>query len=193
MRPNELTTASRIAVALRGLKGAGKSHLACTLVREIGWPVLETGQAVREWALATHRVANAETVRLVADEARRAPGGVMAKILRTSWPSQLPPKRLIIDSVREPADVNTLREAGYFVVVITVFASFDDRLLRVHNRHRSDDVTAIAELRAQDAWERRLARGLRGDIHMRVKSGDIHKILPRLVKQMRERGITDEC
>lgn len=183
---------NRIAIALSGLKGSGKSYLARALGTALNWPVISTGDVVRRWAAAATGVADAEGVRLVADNARQTELGVMGNVLEAVWPNQAVPNRLIIDSIHESADVTYLRKTGCYVVVLTISASFKTRFRRMHDRHRSDDTSAAKQLRALDRWEYRLGLGkIQGDFNIAVKSAQLDKLLPRVLRQLRPLGIAD--
>lgn len=181
-----------VVIALRGLKGAGKSDLARALATRLGWPVVAIGDVVRQWAVAANGFADAESVRRAADDARQTANGVMGKVLQTVWPQSAPPTRIVIDSVREVADVVSLRKIGYFIVVVTVFAPFETRLARITERARSDDRLSPSDLRAHDRWDRELSRGgTRGDFNIRVKSDRMDRLVLKVLKQLEQAGVID--
>lgn len=182
----------RVAVALRGAKGAGKSAIARALSERLGWPLIVAGDVVRGWAQAASGSADAETVRRVADEARQTSHGVMGKVLLTIWPDNRLPLKLVIDSVRETADVICLRQMGYTVVILTVSASFETRLERINKRSRSDDLFSKDWLLAHDQWEQGLGTSFaQGDFNIDVKSGEIENLVPVILCELRRAGLVD--
>lgn len=181
-----------LAVALRGLKGSGKSAVARALAASLDWPLIVTGDVVRQWAVAANSIADPETVRRVAEKARKTPHGVMGQILRTVWPNTGFPTNLIVDCVREADDVTSLQAVGYSVVLVTVSAPFETRLRRMLKRSRSDDIPSRNALRVQDRWERQLGRGgVRGDGAINLRSDRLDRLVRRVLRRLRHSGAID--
>lgn len=146
-----------MAVAFCGLKGAGKSMAASIAHDLTGWPVVRTGDYIRNAALGFHKRLNPNCVQATADELRTDGIGILDRILRDFQSREGPIERIIVDSVMEDSDLEALEKYHYRVVLLHLHADETVRLRRVRMRSRPDDPSDLHALRAHDSWEKGLA------------------------------------
>jgi dephospho-CoA kinase len=149
----------RIVIGLTGPNAAGKGEVARCL-QKLRFAYHSLSDAVREEALALGRTTGRDDLILTGNELRRAGGpGVLAE--------RVLPKlgdRDIVDSVRNPAEVEVLRRLPGFVL-LGVTAPPQVRFERAQKRHgRGDAVRDLksfldkeAEENTQDPAAQRLA------------------------------------
>jgi dephospho-CoA kinase len=187
-----LRKSAHVVIALRGAKGAGKSAVARALAERLRWPLVVTGDIVRQWALRSEGVSDAKSVRHAAEHAREGRHGVMGAVLHTIWPQRALPNRLVIDSVREPADHYNLHALGYTIILVSVVASFETRLARMIGRGRSDDMLTRDGLRTHDEWEKQLGfADLHGDLEIEIDSADLDIAVSDVISQLHTWGINN--
>lgn len=133
-----------------GLNGAGKGEVVAFLAAR-SFATFSLSDVIRE-ALA--RKGLDESRRDMIEEGRklRADGGpsVLADL---ALQNMLPDRNYAIDSIRHPAEVESLRSSGHPFKLVWVEAEIETRFKRLQNRGRRGDPSSILELRELESLE----------------------------------------
>jgi len=139
----------RMILGITGFAATGKGAVAAYLVSK-GWTHHSTTDVILEELKARGVVANRDTLINTANELRSAhgPGVLVERIL-----AKKPQGDIIIESLRNPAEVEAVRAAGGMIVAIDVPA--EKRLVRFIARGRAGDPRTLDEVAALDTRESR--------------------------------------
>jgi len=134
----------KVLICLCGLPGSGKS-LISKAGEELNIPVIVMGDYVRKEAKKRYGVINSETTRKTMIELREELGPEAVAKLMAEDVKKLDSKVVIIDGVRSIYEINFLRQEGYRVIVIFVYASTKKRFGRIVGRGRIDDTRDLSD------------------------------------------------
>ncbi len=148
MRSEENRNNTPIVIGLTGPNAAGKGEAAAAFQAR-GFSCHSLSDVVREEAARRGRTTGRDDLILTGNELRRERGpGVLAELTV--------PKlgvRDLVDSIRNPAEVEVLRRVGGFVL-LGVTASPEVRFARALNRHgRGDALSSLEAFLAKEAEE----------------------------------------
>lgn len=136
-------------IGLTGRNASGKGTVAAWLQAQ-GFGYLSLSDAIRAYIRAQGHEPTRDRL-IAAGRAMRAAGGPGVLAERTL--AQMPPGAdFIVDSVRNPAEVEVLRRVPGFVLV-EVHADESTRYRRLSERARSGDARDFEEFRRQEAAE----------------------------------------
>lgn len=185
-------------IGLTGRNAAGKGTVAAWLQAR-GFGYLSLSDAIRAYIRAQGHEPTRDRL-IAAGRAMRAAGG--AGVLAEQTLAQIPPGTdFIVDSVRNPAEVEVLRRVPGFVLV-EVHAAEQTRYQRLSERARAGDASTFDEFRRQEGAElhsgdlsaqQLLATAaladevVRNDDGVEVLEGELTALLARL---QREAGTT---
>jgi dCMP deaminase len=146
-------------IGLTGKNGAGKGEAARELVR-LGFEYHSLSDVLREELKRRKRPVTRDNLTRLGNELRRAhgPGVLAAKTLARLDPH----KNAVVDSFRNPGEVEAFRKNGSFAL-ISVVASPRVRFARIRTRARENDPKALREFLFVEKREDKPARA--GDIH----------------------------
>ncbi len=137
-------------LGLTGRMAAGKGTVADYLKGE-GFQYYSLSDAIRaelrERGIPESRASLTEVGNDL--RASHGPGALAIRILQELDPSQ----DHIVDSIRNPAEVDALRESGIPFVLICVEAALETRYERLRARDRVGDVDSLDAFRAQEERE----------------------------------------
>lgn len=136
-------------IGLTGKNGAGKGE-AASFLQSLGFLYYSLSDAVREEVAARGLPITRDNLVVVANELRNTFG---AKILAERILQKLnPQKNYVIDSIRNPAEVEALRTAQNFTL-IAITANPQTRFERMKTRARENDPTTLEGFMAAEARE----------------------------------------
>lgn len=140
-------------IAFVGMPASGKGE-AARVAEEMGIPVVNMGDVIREEASRRELEPTDENLGMVGDRLREEEGmGAIAKRLVPKIRDMDDPV-VAIDGIRGSAEVIEFKRAfGDEFTLIAIHALPETRLERVRERGRSDDVETRAELRRRDQRE----------------------------------------
>lgn len=142
-----------IVLGTTGLPGSGKSEVA-NIAQEVGFRILTGGDVVRQEARNRGLELTDENLAELTDTLREQEGkGVLARrcieMIDTKQDSAI-----LVDSFRNQEETNVFRDKyGSRFHLIAVEAPFEERLQRLKNRSRTDDISTREELRERDKRE----------------------------------------
>lgn len=162
-----------VIVGLVGYHASGKGTVADTLEEQFGFYKTSLSDRIREEARKRGESLERESLRVIGNDLREKEGpDVLVK--RTMEIVEAGGyKRVVIDSVRNPAEVKAIKELGGEIVA--VLASLEMRLKWIQERGRMGDATNMEELKESD-WLENQSDG--GDhvqnIDECIKMADLH-------------------
>ncbi len=172
----------RIAIAIVGMPGSGKSTCIEAVVKAIDIDRISLGDVVREEA--TKRGVPLSKINEFANELRKELGPAAVAILARD---KLVVSRdvCLIDGVRSLYEIEFFRkEMGIEVIVVAIHASPRKRFERLRNRGRPDDPRTWEEFEARDLRE--LSWGLGSVIaladYMIVNEGSLDELKSACIK-----------
>mgnify|MGYP001773067948 CR=1 FL=1 len=145
----------RLAIIVVGMPGSGKSTLSL-VAKELGIPVINLGDIVREEVLKRGLEQNLENLLKVAKQLREEFGNEAIMMLAIPKIKEALSKHCIvlIDGVRSIDEVKYLKQnVDVEVMVLAIHASPLTRLQRLIARGRSGDPKTLEELRKRDLEE----------------------------------------
>jgi len=186
------TPSSRLIIGLTGPNAAGKGEVAARLVSR-GFTYHSLSDVLRDELLEAGREPSRDNL-IEAGNALRAAGGagVLAERVRRRLGG-----RDLVDSIRNPAEVEVLRgEAGF--VLIGVEAPVEVRFARARRRGRPGDGPTLADFEAREAREnsadpsrQQLARTFAMADHTLINDGtleELHRKVDGLVVRLAGAG-----
>lgn len=142
--PSKLTL-----IGLTGTNAAGKGEIGSYLGRH-GYVYRSLSDVLRDEARDRGLEASRENLIALGRELRETEGaGTLAK--RTV--SSLPAGRYVIDSVRNPSEIDVLEKAGSFLL-LAVDAPIDVRFDRAQKRGRNENAATLGQFREMENRER---------------------------------------
>jgi dephospho-CoA kinase len=177
----------KIALGLTGPNAAGKGEVASYLSRH-GFAIHSLSDIVREEALSSGLTTGREDLILTGNLLRKKGGpGILAERILPRLGG-----RDVIDSIRNPAEVEILRGLPHFVLV-GVWAPVELRFARARDRARAGDPENLDQFRAREAEENTSdpnAQQLEATFRMAdrrlTNSGDLeqlHRVLDALIAE----------
>jgi dephospho-CoA kinase len=146
-----------IVIGVCGFSGAGKSTFCREMARRFRLPLLSTGEVVRREVIVRGHPLTPESIVRVSDEIRRETGQRFVRILKPDLRAGfLSALAVLLDCLREEADLLALREMSYRVVLVAVAAAEEVRAARALARSRPGDPAGLAGLLALQETELRL-------------------------------------
>ena len=139
-----------------GYSGAGKTTFCREMARRFELPVLSTGEVVRRRVLARGLQLTPETIARVSDEIREETGGFFLRVLAPDVVRCVGSPAVLLDCLREEADLLTARELADRVVLIAITADDQVRTSRSLGRGRPGDPASRHETLALHEIEQRL-------------------------------------
>lgn len=181
----------RLLILLTGMPGSGKS-IVVEVARDIGIPVYNMGDVVREEVIKRHGYITPELMVKTSLDLRREQGDdIVAR--RTLEKIPLGEDIVLIDGVRSLVEVEFFRRHGE-VVVVAIHASPKTRYKRLLERKRPGDPSNIVEFNERDLAEINVGIGAVIALadYMIVNEGSIDEtkshVLSLLVKLVKSRG-----
>ena len=136
-------------IGLTGKNGAGKGE-AASFLQSVGFQYYSLSDVVREEVAARHLPVTRDNLVVVANELRSNFG---AKILAERILQKLhPEKNYVIDSIRNPAEIEVLRGSENFTL-IAITADAKVRFERMKQRARENDPTTYEGFLTAEARE----------------------------------------
>lgn len=141
---------SSLCIGLTGQLASGKGVVAEILEKEFGFSYYSLSQRVREVA-KTRKIINVwrEILQDIGDEMRQKFGGDILAKLTAGFAFVGGSNRIVIDSIRNPAEVEFLKQHPRFVLM-GVTAPREKRFLWMRERARPSDPTTWEEFVAID-------------------------------------------
>ena len=136
-------------ILVAGMPGSGKEELL-NVARGMGLPFLRMGDLVREAHAARGAEADGMTVGQFASSERETHG---KDIWARRAIERMSGEVFLVDGCRSGDEVESYRMHGEDVVVLGIYASPDDRYLRLVERAREDAPQSMEEFHARDARE----------------------------------------
>lgn len=145
-------------VATVGMPGSGKGEFAA-VADEMGYPVVRMGDVIREEAERRGVEPSDANLGAIATELREEHGDDVIARRCVDAVRDRDAELVVVDGVRGIDEVETFRDAfGDDLALVAVEAPFEDRLERLDERGRSDDVSSEEALERRD--ERELGYGM---------------------------------
>jgi dephospho-CoA kinase len=135
--------ADKIVVGLAGMPGSGKS-LVVEIARAEGYAVVVMGDVIREETQKRGLKPTPKNIGKVMLELREKGGASVIADKCIPKIEQQKSKKVIVDGLRSPSEVNAFKMHFSKFSLIAVHASPETRFNRLYRRHRSDD---------PDRWE----------------------------------------
>jgi dephospho-CoA kinase len=135
--------ADKIVVGLAGMPGSGKS-LVVEVARAEGYAVVVMGDVIREETQKRGLKPTPKNIGKVMLELREKGGASVIADKCIPKTEQQKSKKVIVDGLRSPSEVNAFKMHFSKFSLIAVHASPETRFNRLYRRHRSDD---------PDRWE----------------------------------------
>ncbi|MCS7119313.1 MAG: AAA family ATPase [Archaeoglobaceae archaeon] len=138
-------------IAFVGYSLSGKST-ASEVAKELGIPVVNMGDVIREEATKRGLEQNSENLGKIADEIRKKEGiDAIAKRCIPKIRSHGP--IVLVDGIRGIDEIRLLKKEFKNIFIISIEAPLEVRFQRARQRKRSDDVLRIEELIERDKRE----------------------------------------
>jgi dephospho-CoA kinase len=145
-------------IAFVGMPASGKGE-ASKVALELGVPVVNMGDVIREEVRRRALEASDVTLGAVASELRRIEGADAVARRCLSKIENLDASVVVVDGVRNIEEVECFKRAlGGDFMLVAIVSSFENRLERVRQRKREDAIVDASGLVARD--ERELGWGL---------------------------------
>ena len=144
-------------IGVCGYPGAGKSTFCREMASRFGLPVIATGEVVRRRIAERGWTPTPASVAQMSDEIRAATGQRFLRVVQPEMVAALGrAPAVLLDCVREEADLLTLREVANRVALVAIAAAGPVRAARSLGRARPGDPTSAEDLAAREQMERRL-------------------------------------
>lgn len=137
-------------IGVAGLNGAGKGEIV-KFLESRSFVALSLSDVLREELRRRGLSETRERMIELGREVREREGA--GALARRAIAAMRPDRNYVVDSIRHPAEVDALRNAGGRFVLIWVEAREEVRLERIRQRGRAGDPTALAELRELESRE----------------------------------------
>lgn len=164
---------AEIVLGLTGMPGSGKSTFA-EVARGFGFEVVVMGDFLRAEAERRGLKADGETLRSLMVQLRRERGEAFLAKLTVEAIQRKNLRKVLIDGVRSPAEVEEFRKSFPCFKLIAVHAPQEVRFRRLTGRGRSDD---------PEGWESFIKRDLR---ELEVGVGSAMALADRIVENLGE-------
>ncbi|MEW6069663.1 MAG: AAA family ATPase [Candidatus Thermoplasmatota archaeon] len=175
-----------LVIGLTGMPGAGKTEFV-KIARKKGFGVYRMGDAVWNWVKQMGLELTNDNVARIADSERGKHGrGIWAE--RTLETIEEKGKRIVIDGIRSPEEIEIFKNYFTNFVLVAVHAQRELRLKRLAGRKRVDDVKTIEDFTARDERELRWGIGkvIENADFLIVNEGSISKFRKDVVKLLDE-------
>ncbi len=138
-----------------GMPGAGKDEFI-KVAKSMGWKDFHMGDTVRKYARLSQIESSDNKIGAFATHERQVHGmDIWARRLADDMPDE---KKVIIDGLRNMEEFDFFKNKFPKLILIGIHTDRDERLRRIVNRHRDDDVKDMGGLVSRD--ERELSWGI---------------------------------
>jgi len=183
----------KLLICIAGMPGSGKSIVA-RAAKDLGLPVVNMGDIVREETLRRYGSITPELMRKVSSDLRREYGSEIVALRTLERIRGIGSDIIVVDGIRSLDEIEVFQGYGE-VVVVAIHASPKTRFERIRRRGRPGDPDNWEDFRRRDLVE--LSFGLGNVIaladHMIVNEGSIgeayksaREILERLMENVRK-------
>lgn len=148
----KLTLNDKIAVAVTGLPGSGKSTFMRT-AKELGYYLIVMGNFVRKEAARRNLQPTAENLGKLMLQMRKERGRDVIAQLTVEDAEKAKSSFIIIDGVRNPEEIEKFKQVFRNFYLVAIESPAELRFERIKKRFRSDDSAEKTEFDARDLRE----------------------------------------